>query len=257
MLPAPFRFICGGGPQQNIILAGLLAVTLGGCSGGDFGRVRASASSDDMHRWIGAEATASVGKPASKFQLTDNERLLRDLAYPLIEPPHSRPAWKGVFGEYDPIPSPWRQKPRFDRTAYGRLLIDEPHRSHASRYALLMDDVRNDLVRFDPFFAAAARVTDLDGRRKQSLGFIPDLAPQERDDAIARNTENALIVSWVEQCLTQRVASYRWALERLVIHAPDPSAAAADRLIAQLASRLSQPAAADMATEGRTKIVKD
>ncbi len=37
----------------------------------------------------------------------------------------------------------------------------------------------------------------------------------------------------------QRVASYRWALERLVIHAPDPMAADADRLIAQLSERAS------------------
>jgi hypothetical protein len=53
-----------------------------------------------MHRWLGAEATASVGLKASQFQLTENERQLRDLAYPLIEPPHSRPAWKSVFGDY-------------------------------------------------------------------------------------------------------------------------------------------------------------
>ena len=53
-----------------------------------------------MHRWIGGEATASVGLHASQFQLTDSERQLRDLAYPLIEPPRSRPAWKSVFGDY-------------------------------------------------------------------------------------------------------------------------------------------------------------
>ena len=65
-----------------------------------------------MHRWIGVEATASVGLTASQFQLTDGERQLRDLAYPLIEPPHSRPAWKSVFGDYKPLPSPWRQNVR-------------------------------------------------------------------------------------------------------------------------------------------------
>ena len=57
-----------------------------------------------MHRWIGAEATGSVGIKSSQFQLTDTERQLRDYAYPLIEPPHSRPAWKSVFGNYKPLP---------------------------------------------------------------------------------------------------------------------------------------------------------
>src|SRR6202011_4109878 len=111
----------------------LISVTLGGCSGGDFGRTRQDFLSDDMHGWIGREATGSVGLASSQFQLTDNERQLRDLAYPLIEPPHSRPAWKSVFGDYAALPSPWRQKVVFDRTAYGRQLIDEPHRSHSSR----------------------------------------------------------------------------------------------------------------------------
>ena len=78
----------------------LLGLTLGGCSGGDFGRTRQDFVNDDMHRWMGSEATASVGVHASQFQLTDNERQLRDLAYPLVEPPHSRPAWKSVFGDY-------------------------------------------------------------------------------------------------------------------------------------------------------------
>ena len=75
----------------------LLAVTLGACSGGDFGRTREDFRSDDMHRWVGLEATSSVALRPSQFQLTDNERQLRDLAYPLIEPPHSRPAWKAVW----------------------------------------------------------------------------------------------------------------------------------------------------------------
>ena len=34
---------------------------------------------------------------------------------------------------------------------------------------------------------------------------------------------NVLIVQWVQQCLEQRISSYRWALERLVIQAPDRS----------------------------------
>src|SRR5258705_10548079 len=81
-----------------------ISVTLGGCSGGDFGRTRQDVLSDDMHRWIGGEATASIGLRASQFQLTDNERQLPDLAYPPIQPPPSRPALKSLFGDFTPIP---------------------------------------------------------------------------------------------------------------------------------------------------------
>jgi hypothetical protein len=194
-----------------------VAVTLGACSGGDFGRAREDFRNDDMHRWIGAEATASVGLRPSQYQLSDNERQLRDLAYPLIEPP------------------------LFDRTAYGRTLIDEPHRSHSSRYAQLIEDVRDDINRFELFYATAIKVIELDRKRDASLPHISELSPREHADAVARMQENSLIVQWVHECLERRVSSYRWALERLVLQAPDNLAADADRLIGELAAQTANP----------------
>jgi hypothetical protein len=244
---------CCASPVLTLLL---LSGALGGCSGGDFGRTRQDFLNDDMHRWIGGEATASVGLRASQFQLTDNERQLRDLAYPLIEPPHSRPAWKSVFGDYSALPSPWRQAPVFDRTAYGRQLIDEPHRSHSSRYAQLIEDVRDDITRFEPFFASAVRVLDLDRKRNASLAHISGLSPRESADAVARMQENSLIVQWVQQCLEQRVSSYRWALERLVLQAPDNMAADADRLIGELAAQTATPPVAAQPVIGHALSVR-
>lgn len=233
------------------------AALLGGCAGGDLGRVRSSALSDDMHSWIGVEATGSVGQRASNFQLTEAERQLRDFAYPFIEPPHSRPLWKGVFGDYEAMPAPWRQEIRFDRTAYGRRLIDEPHRTHASRYSQLIDDVRDDLTRFDPFFATAAAVGDMDGKRNQSIKHVSALSRREYDDAIARMEENRLVVKWVNVALRNRIQSYKWALERLVIHAPDDKAVEADRLIAHLSARLNPEEGFAIRINKGAAVVKD
>lgn len=231
--------------QISAPVSALMLLTTGlmlaGCSGGDFGRTRESFRNDDMHRWLGGEATSSVGLKPSQFQLTDNERQLRDQAYPVIEPPHSRPAWKVVFGEYQTIASPWRQKVAFDRTAYGRQLIDEPHRSDASRYSQLIDDVRDDVTRFEPFYATAARVLELDRKRNASLAHVSQLSPREHADAVARMEENTLIVQWVQQCQERRISSYRWALERLVVQGPDNMAAEADRLINELAALAANP----------------
>ena len=231
-------------PAIALVLIGAL---LAGCSGGDFFRTRENMRSDDMHRWMGPEATGSIGMNASQFQLTDNERLLRDLAYPLVEPPLSRPAWKSVWGDYKPLPSPWRQNVIFDRTMYGRNLIDEPHRSHMSRYSVLIDDVRSDMTRFEPFYTAAARVIELDSKRSASLKLVSELSPREQADAVARMAENACIVQWVQQALERRISSYRWALERLVIQAPDGIAADADRLIKELAVHSANPPVLPMA----------
>ena len=232
---------CLSSAPRLVLIGATLSVILGACSGGDFGRTRQDMRSDDMHRWLGAEVTSSVGARPSQFQLTDEERQLRDLAYPMIEPPLSRPAWKSVFGDYRALPSPWRQNIVFDRTTYGRTLIDEPHRSHSSRYAQLIEDVRNDITRFEPFFASAIRVIDLDRKRNASMARVSELSPRETADAVARMQENSLIIQWVQQCLEQRVSSYRWALERLVLQAPDTIAADADRLIGELAAQTANP----------------
>jgi hypothetical protein len=209
------------------------------CPGGDFGRTAPTFYHEDMHSWVGVEATTSLGGWPSQFQLTDYERTLRDFAYYFIEPPHSRPAWKAVFGDYKPFPAPWRQKVIFDRTLYGRRMIDEPHRSQVAAYAGLIEDVRNDGYMLDQLLPVAEKVNDLDIKRNKALSYITELSPRERDDAQARMRENVLVVQWAQQCLQQRVASYRWALERLVVHAPDAMAADADRLIAQLSDRAS------------------
>jgi hypothetical protein len=240
----------------SALMLALLGAALGGCSGGDFGRTRADMRSDDMHRWLGAEVTSSVGVRASQFQLTDEERQLRDLAYPLIEPPRSRPAWRSVFGDYKALPSPWRQNVVFDRTTYGRTLIDEPHRSFSSRYAQLIKDVRDDITRFEPFFASAIRVIDLDRKRTASMAHVSELSPREKADAVARMQENSLIVQWVQQCLERRVSAYRWALERLVIQAPDGMAADADRLIGELAAQTANPPVAAQPPYGRAVSVR-
>src|SRR5436190_24270442 len=169
MLPIRFSGARRSFPALALVLIGS---ALAGCSGGDFFRTRSDMRSDDMHRWMGKEVTGSVGMKASQFQLTDNERLLRDLAYPLVEPPLSRPAWKSVWGDYKPLSSPWRQNVIFDRTMYGRALIDEPHRSHASRYAVLIEDVRNDITRLEPFLPSAVRVCALCRKRNTSLKMV-------------------------------------------------------------------------------------
>jgi hypothetical protein len=208
-----------------------------GCVGDDFGRTRQAFYHQDMHQWVGAEATVALGGYPSNFPLTDDERALRDMAYYFIEPPHSRPAWKGVFGDYDRIHAPWSHKVVFDRTSYGRKMIDEPHRSQASSYQGLMEDVRNDLTMLDQFIPLAVKLNDLDIKRNKALGYIGDLSPREYADAQARMRENVLVVQWAQQCVEQRVSSYRWALERLVIMAPDRMAAQADALIAELARR--------------------
>ena len=204
---------------------------LTGCAEGDLGRIKSSLVIDDIHAWIGADAVGSIGGRPSVYGLTDDERELRDLAYPLIEAPFDRQRWYSILGEYGL--NGIRNRP-FDLTAYSRVLMTRPARSATMRYQLFLEDVRNDIVRIGPFFAVAARVADMDGKRAQSLPHIGDLSEAEGANALSRIAENQLAIGWVQHSLHQRVEAYRYALERLVIAYPSPMAVECEQQLNRL-----------------------
>lgn len=230
--------------RQSEIVAPAFAVltllVLSGCTSiGDFGRLSGPLVTDDIHAWVGEEAASRVGAPISADNLTDDERTLRDLAFPLIEPPYDRIRWDAVLYEYGFKNSFQRELWTFDPTAYYRHLQGEMLRSTAARYNQLIDDTRNDIVRIEPFFVVARRVVDLDRRRAASMEQIADLTPAERVNAQARINENSLTVAWVNKSLMQRCASYRFALEHLAVAEPEPLAADADLALTQLQQQIA------------------
>jgi hypothetical protein len=211
---------------------------LGGCGNGDFGEVQPTLVRDDIHDWVALDAIA--GKPTwpSSFDLTDDERELRDLAYPLIEPPYDRQQWYSVAGEYGVIGAGHRTI--FDRTAYASRLLSSRYRSPSARYSQLGDDIHNDTTRLPQFFETASRVLDIDQKRRKGLAVVSALSPAERKNAERRMIENASIVSLVRARLAQRVSSYRFAIERLVIMTPSPQAADVERALNQLQAQIAR-----------------
>ena len=213
---------------------------LPGCSSvGDFGRLQPAVVTDDMHRWVGQEAAAKAGAPISLNNLTEEERTLRDLAFPLIEPPYDRGRWDSVLYEYGTKREFRRDLWAVDITAYYRHLQAAGYRSTMGRYNKLIDDIRNDVVRIGPFFDLAHRVVDLDQRREASLQYIADLGPAERFNALARVGENSLTIAWVHHSLTQRCAGYRFALQHLVVAEPAKIAAEAELALNQLQQQIA------------------
>lgn len=213
-------------------MAGLLLV-LGGCVQGDFGRIHPTLMRDDMHDWIGPASLA--GEPASNVSLTSDERLLRDLAYPLITPPYEQGRIDAVWHEYGINNPP--QPGVFNRVAYAENLLVVCRRSPVSAYSQLIDDVRNDLTRMPQFFATAARVRDLDEKRRKSLFYIAAVSEPERASALQRVKENLAVINWVRASLAARAAGYRFALERLVAAAPNAMAVDGERVVNQLKER--------------------
>jgi hypothetical protein len=212
---------------RRVILLAMLGA-LCGCANSDFGEVNQTLVTNGIHDWIGRGAPPPKGEP-STFEYTDDERALRDNAYPLIEPPYDRQQWYSVAGEYGLI--------KFnlaDRRKYFDRLQAAWHNSPSALYAQLIDDIRNDTTRLSQFFETAGRVIDIDQRRQKSLAYVSELNKAEQYNALRRIRENAHVVNIVRQSLSDRVASYHFALERLVITTPATQAVEADRLLNQL-----------------------
>lgn len=211
---------------------------LAGCANGDFKEIKPYLVRDDIHDWVGRDAVIGTNGRESDFQLTDDERQLRDLAFPLIQESYDRHQWYSIAAEYGLIER--TQRERFDRTDYATRLFAERDSSPAARYAKLIDDIRDDTTRLPQFFETATRVVDIDRKRRQSLAFISGLSEHERREALQRNHVNSAIVALVQARLSQRVASYHFALERLVLMTPSSEAAQVELALKHLQAQIER-----------------
>jgi hypothetical protein len=71
-----------------------------------------------------------------------------------------------------------------------------------------------------------------------SLAYVSGLSRAERDEALRHINVNAAIVSWVRSKLDQRAASYKFALERLVIMTPSQQAVDTERALNHLKAEI-------------------
>jgi len=225
--------------SPRLVRALALPLMLGACSAnGDYGRLKTDLVADDIHGWVGRDVARDSGVAVSQYPLTDEERELRDLGYPLIEPPFDRNRWYAIVNEYGV--SHVFNWPGYEIARYGDRLLHAEYRSASARYAQLNTDIRNDVDRIPDFFATARRVIDLDTKRALSFPYVTALGRDEHANAIARIAENKLVVAWVQGSLIERSLAYCNALQRLVIATPSPMAVEVERSLTLLNTRIAE-----------------
>jgi hypothetical protein len=176
----------------------------------------------------------------SDYPLTDLEVELRDRSYVLIRPNEPRGSWNiyiagfQIAGAFPPA------YVYTDYTEYSRMLLWTLARSEASSYNRLIDDMAQDGKLAGPFVTVACAVADLDVKRERSLAYVGVLSEWEVGNAIGRIRENRLVTAWVHRALHWRLASYRYALERLVIAVPSALAVEAERALTRLSAIVTQ-----------------
>lgn len=214
-----------------------LIVLLGGCAEvGDFGRPQPSLFNRLDSSRLDAGAAPGQASPAAAFALTDDERLLRDLAQNLLAPPDGRDR-QSLIRRGHVITLAAGEPSAPVHTRYGTDLLATPYRSATARYARLIDDIRSDIGQIGPFVMVAVRVADVDRKREKSLAYVSAPTESERANAVRRMRENKEVVVQVVRSLKQRAASYRYALERLAIETPSPVVVEAERALNELVAQ--------------------
>ena len=92
-LPPSLQFLARRSKTWRPLCVFGIVALLAGCANSDFGEVNQTLVTDGIHDWLGRDSLKSHPIPASTFEYTDDERALRDNAYPLIQPPYDRQQW--------------------------------------------------------------------------------------------------------------------------------------------------------------------
>ncbi|MEM8812454.1 MAG: hypothetical protein AAGF59_07520 [Pseudomonadota bacterium] len=216
----------------SLVLTGCFSKT------GDFGRPEAGPLRRTVLPAVGKSSAMIRAEPVSFYNLTDNEKLLRNRATYLRFPPHTRD-WFGravtelettrVVGGFGLAHAPTRY--------YGFLRSDR-FRSSESRYERLKADILTDADLVQPFYAAARKVRFYDRERLLATRRRPDLTEAERLNATGRVHENTQIMNQVSAALRYRLAAYRFAIDRMEIETPSDQIYDANRAWRRLSAEI-------------------
>lgn len=203
------------------ILLAVLAV-LTGCTRptGDFDRARPSVIHDDLMPAVGENAARLRGDPVSKFNYTNDEKLLRDRGWTLIRPPWTKDWIGGTMVELSRTRVLPETEGRVPPDLYLIYLRSDKFRSSDARYDKIAADATGDAELVMPFCEVALRVQKADDERLRVLRNQKVTTQETYDGAKARVWENRVMIKWVGQALRYRIIAYKKALKGLEIETP-------------------------------------
>ncbi len=81
---------------------------------------------------------------------------------------------------------------------------------------------------------------DADGVRRKSFRYVTPALDDKIDMGIKRIEENRILIAEVYHRFPERIASYRYALETLLVMTPSPAAVEAERVLHLLEERFAR-----------------
>lgn len=235
-----------------ITTLGLTGIFLAGCiqQTGDFGRPHKGFSENVLYPFTGSIAAKMRSEPSSSYALTEDEKELRNRAWNFLMPETDAP--KGAWHQdhtafYRVLPPRTPDVTLYHRTImggpqFGTWIGDSPNwrritnpegafRSLVSRYNRVRDSITTDHALIPYFKLTASQVVQADHVRVRSLAHVGHLTDEQRDNALARVCENAMIIARVNWAFFDRAGQYRYSLEHLLVEGPEREAIPAERTL--------------------------
>ncbi|WP_370197947.1 hypothetical protein [Roseibium sp.] len=204
------------------VAAVLIAVSLAACTRptGDFDRARPSVIHDRVMPAAGDEAARLRGDPVSKFNYTNDEKLMRNRGWTLIRPPWTKDWIGGTMVELSRTRVLPEVEGRVPPDLYLIYLRSDKFQSSDARYDKIAADASGDAELVIPFCEVALRVKAADDERLRVLQNKPVKSEETYEGAKARVWENRVMIKWVGQALRYRIIAYKKALDGLEIETP-------------------------------------
>lgn len=224
---------------------------------GDFERARPSVIHDTVMPAAGEQAARYRGDPVSKFNYTNDEKLLRDRGWGLIRPPWTKDWIGGTAVELARTRIVPEVEGRVPTDLYYHFLSTDKFRSSDARFDRIASDAKGDAKLVWPFCEVALRVNLADQERLRALKNRPVTTEEIYEGAKARVWENRVMIKWVTQALHYRIKAYRTAVENLEIETPTENRVwRANRAIQQLKTEVKL-AEAGCEETGRSGVAAD
>ncbi len=187
---------------------------------GDFDRAKPSIIHDKYIPAAGEASARLRGDPVSKFNYTDDEKLLRDRGWTLIRPPWTKDWIGGTMVELSRTRVLPETEGRVPPDLYYLYLRSDKFQSSNARFDKVAADATGDADLVMPFCEVARRVREADDERLRVLHNKKLTTEEAYEGAKSRVWENRVMIKWVGQALRYRITAYKKALDELEIETP-------------------------------------
>ena len=202
---------------------------------GDFGRAAPSWTHDVAMPSNGRALAAERGEPVSRFNQTDQERLMHDRVWRFLVASHAKDWVFDAQAELQRtrIAAPGRDL-QFSTARYYEWLTRTAYTSSRTRYSTVGRHIVADLDTLPDTFAAICAVLEIDQQRRVALSGLRNLAPDAAANVAARKYENDAFIAWFVRALTYRYDSYDYALDNLLVETPHEQSVGVDDALRRL-----------------------